>query len=939
MKDIIEELKNADLRDYAGIPFWSWNNELEIPELLKQIEAMKKRHLGGFIMHARTGLKTPYLGEKWFACIEACLDKAKELNMRAWVYDENGWPSGFVGGELLKDKKNLATYLTLEEGFDGEAMACFVSKESGFERIRSAEEAKGQKVYAVRLNYSPANTDILNPAVMDQFIAMTYEKYYERFADRFGKEFAGFFTDEPQYYRYATPYSVVLDDEYKALYGEDLRDGLIHLFFDGEADFEFRERYYKLIHGAYVRNYYKRLYDWCEGHGCAFTGHSVEESWLFTQMWGGAGVTETYEFETIPAIDDLADNFSARLSAKQLGSAREQLGKRQALTETFGCSGYDTPPRRLRAIGDGQFVRGVTMMCHHLYSYSLAEQGKYDHPPCFSEHMPWRDDFADFNDYFTHLGYLLSNSDEQVNALVISPLSSVYLKYKRNDEEAARIYDIRLMELQSILKEKGIAYHLADESLLKRHGRAQDGEIVLGRMQYKYVIVPYISNLYASTKKVLEEYASQGGKVCLYDGVSQYTDGKRDDYSFLRQNATLDEIAADGAVKFEASVPVEYTYRKGKNFTMLYLFNESEKVSQITLAEKFTKLDPVTLREEKIDGTLELAPEGSAVLLLGRNAEKSVFAAGKTEDITDRFRFVKIGENNLTLDFVNVSTDGKTFGEPRYFSEVTEDLIRKDYRGKLYVRYTFAVKDKVPVRLMREKDRGAEFLLNGKELSFGQSSFDMLFEEADISDLIREGENEFIYSVDFYQDPGVRFALFDPEATESVRNCLVYDTYIYPVYLRGKFEVDAQRRLAACTHMPSVKGIDKDGYKFFAGDAEYAAEIESQDGGRACLRFTGSYMTVHFTVNGKEYSCALNDCTEVELKKGTNKIALKITASLRNMFGPFHLKANEKDGVSPFSFTMSMSWKDGKSEWFDPAYKTFPFGLEKIECILAEKES
>ena len=47
MKDIIEELKNEDLRDYAGIPFWSWNNELEIPELLKQIEAMKERHLGG----------------------------------------------------------------------------------------------------------------------------------------------------------------------------------------------------------------------------------------------------------------------------------------------------------------------------------------------------------------------------------------------------------------------------------------------------------------------------------------------------------------------------------------------------------------------------------------------------------------------------------------------------------------------------------------------------------------------------------------------------------------------------------------------------------------------------------------------------------------------------------------------------------------------------
>ncbi len=936
MKDIIEEIKSADLKEYAGIPFWSWNNELEIDALLKQIVAMKKRHLGGFIMHARTGLKTPYLGEKWFACVEACLDKAKELNMRAWVYDENGWPSGFVGGELLKDKKNLATYLTLEEGFDGEAMASFAAEGSGFERIDTADAAKGRKVYSVKLNYSPANTDILNPAVMDQFIGLTYEKYYERFKDRFGKEFAGFFTDEPQYYRYATPYSVVLDDEYRAMYGEELRDGLIHLFFDKEEDFAYRERYYKLIHSVYVRNFYKRLYDWCEGHGCALTGHSVEESWLFTQMWGGAGVTETYEYETIPAIDDLADSFSARLSAKQLGSAREQLGKRQALTETFGCSGYDTPPRRLRAIGDGQFVRGVTMMCHHLYSYSLAEQGKYDHPPCFSEHMPWRDDFADFNDYFTHLGYLLSNSDEQVNALVISPLSSVYLQYKRDDEEKARIFDIRLMELQSILKEKGIAYHLGDESLLSRHGHAEGSALAFGRMKYKYVIVPYLSNLYASTKKILQEYAAQGGKICLFDGIPQYTDGKKDDYSFLRQNATLDEIAADGAVKFKASVPVEYTFRKGKNFAMLYLFNESENTSKIELEGKYTKLNPVTLREEKTEGVLELAAEESAVLLADRDARESVFSAGKAEDVTDLFRFVKIGENNLTLDFVQISTDGKTYGEKRYFSEVTEDLIRKDYRGKLYVRYAFPVKDKVAVRLMREKDRGGEFRLNGKELSFGQSAFDMLFEEADISDLLREGENEFTYSVDFYQKPEVRFALFDPEATESVRNCLVYDTYIYPVYLRGRFETDAQRRLAACTHTPSVKDIAGQGYAFFAGDAEFEAQIESEEDGRSLLRFTGDYMTVHFTVNGKEYKCALGDSTEVEWKKGTNKVALKVTASLRNMFGPFHLKANEKDGVSPFSFTMSMSWKDGKSQWFDPAYKTFPFGITKIERIVSK---
>jgi hypothetical protein len=100
-----------DLTDYRGIPIWSWNNTLDKAVLVKQIEDMKEAGLGGFIMHARIGLKDEYMGEKWFSCIEACLDKAKELHMNAWVYDENGWPSGFVGGKLLEREDFLAQYL------------------------------------------------------------------------------------------------------------------------------------------------------------------------------------------------------------------------------------------------------------------------------------------------------------------------------------------------------------------------------------------------------------------------------------------------------------------------------------------------------------------------------------------------------------------------------------------------------------------------------------------------------------------------------------------------------------------------------------------------------------------------------------------------------------------------------------------------------------
>ena len=62
----IEKLKMAfqdDLNEYRSVPFWSWNNELDETALVAQIDEMKKVGMGGFIMHARTGLTTEYLGE------------------------------------------------------------------------------------------------------------------------------------------------------------------------------------------------------------------------------------------------------------------------------------------------------------------------------------------------------------------------------------------------------------------------------------------------------------------------------------------------------------------------------------------------------------------------------------------------------------------------------------------------------------------------------------------------------------------------------------------------------------------------------------------------------------------------------------------------------------------------------------------------------------
>lgn len=936
MKDIIRELKTQDLREYTSVPFWSWNNELNDDELIAQIHAMKEAGIQGFTMHARTGLKVEYLSERWFHFIGLCLEEAKKLGMHALVYDENGWPSGFVGGKLLEKPENLAQFLRYEVrgSFDADALGVY-ALENGTARRLQGPEPGVTEYHCVTLHSSPANTDILNPDVVSQFIDATYEQYYKRFPERFGHELWGFFTDEPQYYRYETPYTRVAAPLWAERYGTDIRDGLVYLFVLSEAGYEYRTRYYSLLNELYVSNYYKRLYDWCTEHHCVFTGHSVEESSLQMQMWGGAAVTPTYEYETIPGIDHLGRLPAAGLSGKQIGSAAQQLGKKRVLTETFGCSGWDATPRELKLIGDAQYVRGVNLMCQHLSSYSLKGQGKVDHPPCFSRHMTWWKEYRIFNRYFDRLGYLIANSRERVNTVVINPMASVYLDYIRLDESHVAALDEKLNALSRLLCENGISWHLADETLLARHGSVENGRLRVGECSYNSIIVPYCRSLSASTKALLEQAAAQGGQVYLYDAAPAYTAGVPDDYGFLAEKLAdhLAEVRAAEALPLACEGELQFTYREGANYKLLFVVNESTAGARFTLPDgSFAVLDLDTLRLTRADKTYAL-PAGKSMLFLRDRpvlARARRYAEGEI-DITSEFVFENGGDNTLPLDAVSISTDGEHFDEPHNVYEVFERLVKADYRGDLWVKYTFEVRDLCSrMKLLCENGGQQYFELNGSRLNLAPSGFDVFFEEAPVASLLREGKNELVYKTDWQQSPNIRYALYDPDATESLRNCLAFDAEVEPVYLIGDFKVDDSRAVVADDNVVDIRSIDTCGYKYFCGSKTFIARITAERT-HAELVLDGRWMVCGVRVNGVDCAPAvLDNVVPVTLLKGQdNYLELTVASSLRNMFGPHHL-GFEPAGVDPSCFTMRGTWENGQSPRFHADYNTVPFGLTGV---------
>ncbi len=950
MRIFKEKTIKNDFLNYRPIPFWSWNNVLDKKELVKQIREMKDAGLGGFIMHARTGLKTEYLSDEWFKCVDVCLKEAKKLHMKAYMYDENGWPSGFAGGKLLKDKENLARYLTLEykKQFDKKAYCVFIKENDAFKRVKNEE--KYENYYNIYLKSSPANTDILNPLVVDRFIECTYEEYYKRFKKSFGNEFVGFFTDEPQYFRWGTPYSPMVAKEWQGG-EEDLKDGLIYLFYNNREGWPFRDKYYKILNRLYTENYYKKIFDWCTLHNVCLTGHSIEENSLYAQMWGCAGVMPSYEYQHIPGIDFLGRVMASPLAAKQVGSVSSQLGKKQILSETFGCSGWDTTPIELRFLAETQYVYGVNLMCLHLMNYSLQSQGKLDHPPSFSKHMTWwNKEFKVFNDFFAHLGALLCETEEVVGSLIISPLHGIYAKYIRNNEEEtiklSREFDAFLYELQN----KHISYHIADEILLKKYAKIGKGNIKIGKCVYKSIILPECITLDSSTKELLEKFSKSGGKIFTLWNLPKYFDGVKGRIN-ITSYSDWNVLKSFEPVIFEASGPLMTTYRKGKDYDVFYALNAKKSDVDLKVPEGFEYLlDVSNLTVKKIPENIVVKKQESVVLLrfyseydksyclkISNNHDDLSFQSVAAnisldedeKDITDIFTLVCNSPNNLTIDYAQISKKGAPFEESKFVYRIKEELIREDYQGELFAKYEFFCDVVLPLKVRFEKGEWINITCNNIKLNPVLSDFDIYFYEADLP-FVKKGKNEIIFQLNYYQPPEVKYALFDPDATESLKNCLAYNSETESIYILGDFSLTDERHIVKPKAFKGLANISSNGYSMFFGEMVFEGNLFFEKE-TARLSAKGRFMAVNIEVDEKPAGdIILYDTIDIKATAGQyHKIRLTLKSSLRNVFGPFHLQECEPMAVSPVSFTFLGSWKE-KNNGFYEGYHIVPFGIEKL---------
>ncbi len=443
--------------DFRGAPFWAWNEKLCPERLCRAIESMHASGMGGFFMHSRHGLKTAYLSDEWFQCVSACIEKARELGMKAYLYDEDRWPSGAAGGFATRGRPEYQLrHLRMRPpgaavGQHSQRIGTFTVYLDGQGRLESYSRIddadKSDKGELVAFDSAPSDAsgwfnegtylDTMNRRAVGEMISLTHSAYADRFGTDFGNVVPAIFTDEPNYgstvfnpemHDARLHWSAELPAEFQRRRGYDLCNCLPELMYRPAAGgfSKVRHDYYRTMTELFAENWSQQIGRWCDEHNIALTGHVLAEESLISQVRAVGAAMPHYEHMQWPGIDILTDQFDELNTAKQCSSVAAQLDKQRVLSEMYGCTGWDWPLSGHKVQGDWQYAAGVNLRCPHLTHYSLAGNAKRDFPASIFSHSPWWKYYRVVEDYFARLGVMLTRGKAVRDVLVIHPIESAW---------------------------------------------------------------------------------------------------------------------------------------------------------------------------------------------------------------------------------------------------------------------------------------------------------------------------------------------------------------------------------------------------------------------------------------------------------------------------------------------------------------------------------
>jgi hypothetical protein len=572
-----------DLKDFQNpdsilrpAPFWAINEHITPEETARQIEDMISVGLSGGFFHSRAGLITDYLGDEWFAAMEAALKVAREKNGYLWLYDEDLWPSGNAGGQVagMADEYRATTlnaHLVPKDepapqvAEDQILRFCYAIKARNGLFLEEFEIVpldqidsflKYERLFLVRAYAQKTGwwggesyANLLHPDAMRQFIRLTHDVYAKKLGEEFGKRIPGIFTDEPQLlcgYNQIAWYEGI-PEAYTQWTSRSFWNDLPYMFFEGPEARKIRLLIHRTILRQFLEAFSKPIYEWCERHGIEHTGHYMQEDSFEAQIGSHyGGVMAHYRYQHAPGIDHLCRHVEGLLlTCRQVSSAARQLGRKRVLTEIFGVTRHTNTFEDFKWLGDYNLVHGANFFVPHLTWYSAKGRRKRDYPPVWNYQQTYWKELNPLNDYFTRVAYALTSGKAKVDVLLLHSIESATAAHRfgvkvdskisdmahkvpvdipTEDMSAARYFDNQMRKALDAILTAGYECDLGDENYIEDMGRVEGDNFIVGEMSYKVVVVPPSTTWRPKTFELLKQFAKNGGKLVILGEVPSEID-------------------------------------------------------------------------------------------------------------------------------------------------------------------------------------------------------------------------------------------------------------------------------------------------------------------------------------------------------------------------------------------------------------------------------
>ncbi|MFW5845649.1 MAG: hypothetical protein ACOCXJ_05425, partial [Planctomycetota bacterium] len=532
---------------------WSWNEDIQEERVEAVIEQCREQGIGGFFAHARPGLLTPYLSERWFQVWDHAMRCCRERGMEWHLYDEFTAGGGSAGGQSYElapqaEQRELTVVPVVDpqQAIDGIVLDTLrLDPDSGAVQEAALDQAApGAPVLALVHRMRPKGAkgigrqvvDLCHPDATRAFLACTHERYAAHSSAGFGTTVRFCFNDEPHcnQSRSAYAWSPYIRQEFLREHGYDLQERLRDLLFWQEQSAVVRHDFHRTLERLYNTNFCRVEHDWCAAHGLAFTGHFMEHEW--PRPIGQPSSMSALRWMQAPGNDllgsqfkdSLAENRHYLLNLKELTSVANQYERADIMVESCGAGGWDKSFALFKACEDFLLAFRVNVMDPHLGHYSVVGARKMDFAQSISDHSPW---FAHYRSHADHVARVIAahaGSVERNRVLVLHPTRSGWLHHQpagfpwNRGDNAARLDELRQQQDDLILDlyRQRIDFDLGEEALLEESGRVDGAQLCVGAGRYDLVVVPAgLETLSAANTDLLAAWLAAGGRV-LQEGAA-----------------------------------------------------------------------------------------------------------------------------------------------------------------------------------------------------------------------------------------------------------------------------------------------------------------------------------------------------------------------------------------------------------------------------------